>query len=141
MNMRLLGARTINEIVPEMVDASALRSHAGLTPTDNLYNSTCKSFVETSPSAMSLPSFFSVQTNPCHWHPSKPNCNLLIISRLVLAFFGFLHAKCLLRSLFLLEQHVFLIYVLYLLSYLMTPNTHFSIFSWKSCKISESMMR
>ena len=42
MNMRLIGARTINEIVPEMVDASALRSHAGLTPPDNLYNSICK---------------------------------------------------------------------------------------------------
>jgi len=40
MNMRLLGARTISEVVPEMVDASALRSHAGLTPSDNLYNST-----------------------------------------------------------------------------------------------------
>ncbi|KAF8180644.1 hypothetical protein BJ912DRAFT_1126546 [Pholiota molesta] len=38
MNMRLIGARTIGEIVPEMVDASALRSHAGFTPADNLYN-------------------------------------------------------------------------------------------------------
>ncbi|KAF8189022.1 hypothetical protein BJ912DRAFT_1059289 [Pholiota molesta] len=38
MNMRLIGARTISEIVPEMVDASALRAHAGLTPSDNLYN-------------------------------------------------------------------------------------------------------
>ncbi|KAF9012545.1 glyoxylate dehydrogenase [Cyathus striatus] len=40
MNMRLLGARNLGELVPEMVDASALHSHAGLTPTDNLYNST-----------------------------------------------------------------------------------------------------
>ncbi|KAE9411536.1 glyoxylate dehydrogenase [Gymnopus androsaceus JB14] len=40
MNMRLLGARNLKEIKPEMVDASGLRSHAGLTPTDNLYQST-----------------------------------------------------------------------------------------------------
>ncbi|KIM40332.1 hypothetical protein M413DRAFT_28816 [Hebeloma cylindrosporum] len=40
MNMRLIGARNISEIVPEMVDASALRSHASLTPADNLYNTT-----------------------------------------------------------------------------------------------------
>jgi hypothetical protein len=42
MNMRLLGARTIDELAPEMVDASALHSHAGLTPPDNLYNTTCE---------------------------------------------------------------------------------------------------
>lgn len=41
MNMRLLGARNISELVPEMVDASALHSHVGLTPNDNLYNATC----------------------------------------------------------------------------------------------------
>jgi L-lactate dehydrogenase (cytochrome) len=45
MNMRLVGARSISEVVPEMVDASALRSHAGLTPADNLYNTTCTSFL------------------------------------------------------------------------------------------------
>uniref|UniRef100_A0A0W0GCF0 L-lactate dehydrogenase (cytochrome) n=1 Tax=Moniliophthora roreri TaxID=221103 RepID=A0A0W0GCF0_MONRR len=39
MNMRLLGARNISELVPEMVDASALRSHTGSVPTDNLYAS------------------------------------------------------------------------------------------------------
>lgn len=42
MNMRLIGARSINELVPEMVDASALHAHAGITPADNLYNTTCK---------------------------------------------------------------------------------------------------
>lgn len=41
MNMRLLGARNLRELVPEMVDASALQSHVGLTPNDNLYSSTC----------------------------------------------------------------------------------------------------
>lgn len=43
MNMRLLGARTLDELVPEMVDASALTSHFVSTPQDNLFNSTCKS--------------------------------------------------------------------------------------------------
>ncbi|KAF8841744.1 glyoxylate dehydrogenase [Paxillus ammoniavirescens] len=40
MNMRLIGARTIDELTPDMVDASAIHSHVGLTPTDNLYNTT-----------------------------------------------------------------------------------------------------
>ncbi|KAG2043909.1 glyoxylate dehydrogenase [Suillus americanus] len=40
MNMRLLGARTIDDLTPDMVDANALHSHVGLTPTDNLYNTT-----------------------------------------------------------------------------------------------------
>ncbi|KIK67447.1 hypothetical protein GYMLUDRAFT_37569 [Collybiopsis luxurians FD-317 M1] len=40
MNMRLLGATNLKELVPEMVDASALSSHVGITPRDNLYDST-----------------------------------------------------------------------------------------------------
>ncbi|KIK95774.1 hypothetical protein PAXRUDRAFT_11243 [Paxillus rubicundulus Ve08.2h10] len=40
MNMRLIGARTIDELTPDMVDASAIHSHVGLTPVDNLYNTT-----------------------------------------------------------------------------------------------------
>lgn len=40
MNMRLLGAHHLGELVPEMVDASALHSHVGLTPNDSLYTST-----------------------------------------------------------------------------------------------------
>lgn len=44
MNMRLLGARTIDELSPEMVDANALHSHVGLTPPDNLYNAICEPF-------------------------------------------------------------------------------------------------
>lgn len=43
MNMRLIGARSIIEIVPGMVGVNALRSHAGLTPADNHYNTTCTS--------------------------------------------------------------------------------------------------
>ncbi|KAI8970805.1 hypothetical protein BD414DRAFT_501670, partial [Trametes punicea] len=42
MNMRLLGARTIDEIVPEMVDASSLSSHTVLTPEDKLFSETCE---------------------------------------------------------------------------------------------------
>lgn len=42
MTMRLLGARTIDELVPEMVDASALTSHTVLTPQDNLFHNTCE---------------------------------------------------------------------------------------------------
>ncbi|EIW80311.1 glyoxylate dehydrogenase [Coniophora puteana RWD-64-598 SS2] len=40
MNMRLIGARTIDELEPSMVDASGLSSHVGFTPIDNLYNTT-----------------------------------------------------------------------------------------------------
>lgn len=41
--MRLLGARNLKEIVPEMVDTSSLRSHSGSVPDDRLYNVNCKS--------------------------------------------------------------------------------------------------
>ncbi|KAI6029317.1 FMN-dependent dehydrogenase-domain-containing protein [Pisolithus microcarpus] len=37
MNMRLLGARTIAEIVPEMVDASNIHTHVVPVPMDNLF--------------------------------------------------------------------------------------------------------
>ncbi|KAI0059917.1 glyoxylate dehydrogenase [Artomyces pyxidatus] len=40
MNMRLLGVRTLDELRPEMVDASAIHSHVGTQPEDKLYNST-----------------------------------------------------------------------------------------------------
>ncbi|KAG7091144.1 hypothetical protein E1B28_010198 [Marasmius oreades] len=38
MNMRLIGAPTIKDIVPEMVDASNLSSHIVSVPEDNLYH-------------------------------------------------------------------------------------------------------
>lgn len=41
MGMRLVGARTINELTPDLVDASGVHAHVGTTPTDNLYNATC----------------------------------------------------------------------------------------------------
>ena len=42
MNMRLLGARNIGEIVPEMLDVSSISNHVVAVPGDNLYNSNCK---------------------------------------------------------------------------------------------------
>lgn len=42
MNMRLLGARTLKEVVPEMVDASNLSSHVVAVPGDRLYDSNCE---------------------------------------------------------------------------------------------------
>ena len=45
MNMRLLGAKTIQDITPEMVDASNIGSHAAATPGDRLYDSNCALFV------------------------------------------------------------------------------------------------
>lgn len=43
MNMRLLGARTIQEVVPEMVDASNMHTHVAIVPVDRLYDGNCKS--------------------------------------------------------------------------------------------------
>ena len=42
MNMRLIGARNLKEIVPEMVDASNIGSHIVSVPGDELYNSNCE---------------------------------------------------------------------------------------------------
>ncbi|KAJ6466696.1 FMN-dependent dehydrogenase-domain-containing protein [Mycena vitilis] len=42
MNMRLLGARTLKDIVPEMVDASNIQSHI-VVPRDDLYNNNYES--------------------------------------------------------------------------------------------------
>lgn len=44
MNMRLLGSRTIREIVPDMVDASNIHMHTVPVPIDNLYEGNCASF-------------------------------------------------------------------------------------------------
>lgn len=41
MGMRLVGARTIDELTPDLVDASGLHGHVGQTPADNLYNTIC----------------------------------------------------------------------------------------------------
>ena len=42
MNLRLLGAPTIKDIVPAMVDASNIHSHIVSVPGDSLYDSNCE---------------------------------------------------------------------------------------------------
>lgn len=41
MNMRLIGARTIKDLVPDMVDASNIHTHTVDVPGDRLYDSNC----------------------------------------------------------------------------------------------------
>lgn len=41
MNLRLLGAHTIKDVVPEMVDASNIHTHLVSVPRDQLYDSNC----------------------------------------------------------------------------------------------------
>jgi len=43
MNMRLLGARTIADVVPEMVDTSSIHAHVVAVPGDRLYEANCES--------------------------------------------------------------------------------------------------
>ena len=62
MNMRLLGAKTIKDVVPEMVDASSLKSHFVMTPEDNLFNSTCA--YQLFPIGSPLPDFCSLLHRP-----------------------------------------------------------------------------
>lgn len=45
MNMRLVGARNLKELVPEMVDASNIHQHLVSVPNDRLYDMNCKSRV------------------------------------------------------------------------------------------------
>jgi len=42
MNMRLLGAQTIKDVTPDMIDASAISVHIAATPVDRLYDNNCK---------------------------------------------------------------------------------------------------
>lgn len=41
MNLRLLGAPTIKDIVPAMVDATNIHSHLVAVPRDQLYDTNC----------------------------------------------------------------------------------------------------
>lgn len=41
MNMRLLGAPALKDVVPEMVDASNIHTHIVAVPGDRLYDSNC----------------------------------------------------------------------------------------------------
>jgi L-lactate dehydrogenase (cytochrome) len=42
MNMRLLGAQTIKDITPDMVDISNISSHIASIPGDKLYDINCE---------------------------------------------------------------------------------------------------
>ena len=42
MNMRLIGARNLKELVPEMVDASNIHQHLVSVPADRLYDMNCE---------------------------------------------------------------------------------------------------
>ena len=42
MNMRLIGARSIKELVPEMVDARNLHQHTVSVPSDRLFDTNCE---------------------------------------------------------------------------------------------------
>lgn len=53
--MRLLGARNLKEVVPEMVDTSSLASHQGSVPEDRLYNVNCTPRIGHVPIAPSPP--------------------------------------------------------------------------------------
>lgn len=44
MNLRLLGAPTLKDVVPEMVDISNIHSHIVSVPNDRLYDQNCESF-------------------------------------------------------------------------------------------------
>lgn len=41
MNMRLLGARTIDEVTEDMVDARAVGWHDGSVPQDHMFSTNC----------------------------------------------------------------------------------------------------
>lgn len=62
MNMRLLGARTIAEVVPSMVDARALESHSSV-PNDTLFGVNCACFV------LRLSSSSHRVSDECLWRP------------------------------------------------------------------------
>lgn len=46
MNLRLLGAPTLKDVVPSMVDASNVHTHIVSVPGDNLYNNNCELIIE-----------------------------------------------------------------------------------------------
>jgi hypothetical protein len=46
MNLRLLGAQTMRDVVPAMVDATNIHTHLVAVPPDQLYESNCTRFAE-----------------------------------------------------------------------------------------------
>ena len=76
MNMRLIGARTLQEIVPSMVDTTSLQMHATTVPDDGLYQGNCKppSILDRGCQLTRFP-----KTKACDWQRCvrrNPNCKL-----------------------------------------------------------------
>lgn len=44
MDMRLLGAPTLKDVVPDMVDINSIHQHSVVVPGDRLYDANCASF-------------------------------------------------------------------------------------------------
>jgi len=42
MDMRLLGARNLREVVPEMIDTRSIHAHTVGVPVDRLYEGNCE---------------------------------------------------------------------------------------------------
>jgi L-lactate dehydrogenase (cytochrome) len=64
MNMRLLGAPTLKDVVPSMVDASNIHSHIVSVPGDNLYNNNCEASSSLLRSELSINSSCSDESLP-----------------------------------------------------------------------------
>jgi hypothetical protein len=62
MNLRLLGAPTIKDVVPNMVDASALHMHATSVPQGSMYDANCQSAQATDSLLMAVQMKSSHQT-------------------------------------------------------------------------------
>lgn len=54
MNMRLLGAPTLKDVVPAMVDASSLSNHSVAVPEDRLFGVNCESYAAISSSKLKV---------------------------------------------------------------------------------------
>jgi L-lactate dehydrogenase (cytochrome) len=62
MNMRLLGAQTIKDVVPDMIDVSTLSMHVAATPGDRLYDNNCEFITQLYLSGTNI----SPQMKPCN---------------------------------------------------------------------------
>ena len=63
MNLRLLGAQTIRDVVPAMVDVSNIHTHLVAVPPDQLYDSNCTGFAE--PVGVNTECFFRSEHATC----------------------------------------------------------------------------
>ena len=64
MNLRLLGAQTIKDLIPDMVDASNIHSHLVTVPRDQLYETNCTPLCFPTHSR----AYFVLQMRVCNTH-------------------------------------------------------------------------